>query len=187
MSGGRIDLFVIPHKGLRWWMAELSSRLGATDFTDAPATAASLAELSAFLDELDAHSLHEETFIAPFMERRGADRFPAWEAEHRALDVAVAALRRQSAELTQLGTDHPNVAGLGLGLYRAFARFAATTLLHLDEEETTLMPLLWSVCSDADLAGLMDGFRARFSAEAMRLYTRTAPAFTTGERALLGV
>ena len=183
----RIDLFTTIHKGLRWWLGDLSARLGALDLAD-PIEAARLAsELIECLDTLDAHSEHEETFIAPLLDARGAGRTVDWHAEHTSLDAMASALRRQAGGLTSLQLPDPQRAGTVLELYRSLCRFASAVYLHLDDEETRLMPLLWATSSDEELAGVMSAFRARHSEESARLYARVAAAFTPRERALLEV
>ena len=183
----RIDLFTTVHKGLRWWIGDVNAKLGASDLSDAAALEDVLSHLVDCLDALDAHSGHEDAFIAPMLDARAAVRVAMWHSEHEALDAMTLALRRQAQKLRELAPDHPRAAGLGLELYRAFARFSSEVLLHLDEEETRIMPLMWSVCTDEELVGIMSAFRARHGEDATRLYARLALAFTPAERALLGV
>jgi hypothetical protein len=183
----RLDLFTVIHKGLRWWIGDLGARLGATDFTNAAEAILALKEVVECLETLDAHSLHEDSFIAPVLDARAASRGLPWHDEHEALQAATTALRRQVQELVNLGPTHAHATGLGLELYRAFSRFASDVYLHLDEEETRLMPLLWSVCTDEELLAIMTAFRSRHAAESAVLYARVAAAFTPSERALLGV
>lgn len=182
----RPDLFTTVHKGLRWWMSTLSAALGAIDASDVPGREALLDDLLRYLDALDAHSLHEETFIGPLLDARGGTRVLAWHEDHAALEEMCGSLRRQAHAL-RTACDAAQTHGLALQLYRSFARFSSAMLMHLDEEETTLMPLLWSVCSDEELAGAMLAFRARHGEEAAALYARLAPAFTPRERDQLGI
>src|SRR5687767_6756663 len=89
----RIDLFSTIHKGLRWWIGDVSARLGATDPSDGEAYRAVLAQVLDCLDELEAHSGHEDTYIAPMLDARAATRAVAWHGEHEALDAMTRALR----------------------------------------------------------------------------------------------
>jgi hypothetical protein len=182
----RIDLFMLVHKGIRWWLGTVNAVLGATDFE----TSGSVAALEA-VDELfvalEAHALHEDTFIAPVVAAHAPERAAAWAAEHRRLEHVEAALRDHVATLRAVGPSHPTARATGLALYRGFNRFVAETLAHLDEEETELMPLLWATCSDAELVAIMTSFKARFGAEAAGFFRRAAPAYAEPERALLGV
>lgn len=182
----RIDLFTLIHKGLRWWMGDVSAQLGATDFTD-PAAATSLEDLIACLETLEAHSTHEATFIAPVLDARSPYRGQPWHAEHASLDAQAETLVRQARELRAAGATHPQATAIGLELYRAFARFTSEMYLHLDDEETRLMPLLWAVCTDEELTDILTAFRAAHGPESAILYARLATAFTPAERTLLGV
>lgn len=183
----RIDLFTLIHKGLRWWMGEVSATLGATNFRDKDRTEDALQELIACLAALDEHSEHEDDFIAPILDARTASRTAGWHEEHARLESAAAALRLQASELRALGVEHPRAEALGLQLYRSFALFVSQMSLHLDEEETKVMPLLWSVCTDEELLGIMTAFREQHGPSAALLYARLAPAYNVTERSLLGV
>ena len=183
----RIDLFTLIHKGLRWWMGEVSAGLGATNFRDKEQMEDALNELQACLSALDEHSVHEDGFIAPVLDARSPARTAGWHEEHAQLEQAAAALRAQARELDALGVDHPRIEALGLQLYRSFALFVSGMSMHLDDEETKVMPLLWSVCTDEELSGIMTAFRERHGSSSALLYAKLAPAFNETERALLRV
>jgi hypothetical protein len=187
VHSNRPDLFTTIHKGIRWWMGDVSARLGATDYLDAAAASRSLDELGRFLDMLDAHSEHEHTFIAPYLDERAPERSRVLHQEHSDLNDLTQTLRRQASALGVLAPGHEMSANMGLALYRAFGRYSSTVLHHLDSEETVLMPLLWSICTDEELGGIMTAFRARHGAESAVIYARVALAFSPQERAILGV
>jgi len=183
----RSDLFTLIHKGLRWWMGDVSARLGSTNVQDASCLHDVVMELLDLLEAIDEHGQHEETFIAPVLDARANYRSRDWHEDHVILDRLTASLRSQAESLLEGGAAVAQQPKLVLDLYRAFARYTAEMFVHLDWEETTLMPLLWSVCSDDDLAGIMAAYRAAHGAEAAVLYARIAAAFTSDERELLGV
>jgi len=182
----RIDLFTLVHKGIRWWLGAVGAVLGATDFTS-PGSTSALDAVEELLAMLDAHALHEDTFIAPLLAERAPERAAAWEGEHRRLAQLEESSRDQVATLRERGAAHASAGAAGLALYRSFSRLAAEVLEHLDAEETDLMPLLWATCTDAELATVMTSFKARFGAEAATFYRRAAPAYAAPEREMLGV
>lgn len=182
----RMDLFATVHKGLRGWMGQVGARLGATSFVG-PSRDDVLQELGELLQTLQEHALHEDTFIAPLLQERGTDRHLQWQGDHRRLGEAEISLRHQLEALMRLGGDHPVAEAAGTSLYRAFNRFVAETLVHLDYEESVVMPLLWATCTDDELRGVMQRFLDRFGAESAKFHKRVAAAYTQAERARLGL
>jgi hypothetical protein len=63
---------------------------------------------------------------------------------------------------------------------------AAANLLHLDYEETVVMPALWTVAPPSALADVMAEFNAAHP-EAVRLFHRWPAALTPTERSNLGI
>jgi hypothetical protein len=181
----RIDLFTFVHKGIRWWLGSVGAMLGTVDFTSR-GFVDRLDALTDLLGGLDAHARHEDTFIAPTLRARAPGRAAAWDAEHGAFERSERELRALISKLRELEPSHDTGAA-GLALYRAFHRFAAEMLMHLDREETELMPLLWDTCSEAELAAIMTSFKAECGAEATAFYRHNAAAYTPSEQALLGL
>jgi hypothetical protein len=182
----RIDLFTLVHKGIRWWLGSVSATLGAAEVTSR-GFVAQLDAVADLLAGLDEHARHEDTFIAPVLRLHAPERATAWAAEHHAFEQAERELRAMLAKLRDLDPSDGAARVAVLALYRAFNRFTADMLLHLDREETELMPLLWARCSDAELAAIMTSFKAQCGVEAASFYRRNAAAYTQSERVLLGV
>jgi hypothetical protein len=182
----RIDLFTLAHKGIRWWLGSVSAMLGAAELTSRE-LAAPLEAVVEVLAGLDEHAHHEDTFIAPVLRLHAPERATAWAAEHHAFEESERELRAVLAKLRDLDPSDGAARGAVLALYRAFNRFTAEMLLHLDREETELMPLLWARCSDAELGAIMTSFKAQCGIAAASFYQRNGAAYTPSERALLGV
>jgi hypothetical protein len=97
--------------------------------------------------------------------------------------LMVRSARRHLDRLAMTGEAPP---GELLTLYRSFQRLAATNLMHLDDEETRVMPALWVAAPPDALSDVFARFRAAHP-EAVDLYRRWPDALTTDERQLVGV
>jgi hypothetical protein len=100
------------------------------------------------------HASLEEKFIHPLLAERvpgGADRL---EEDHRVMhkqfDNLVACFR----ELKKKPSDFEQRDELSLEFYRAWSRFISFYLDHIDFEEDHVMPLLWKLCTQDELAGM---------------------------------
>jgi len=181
-----VDLYTLPHKGFRFWIADVATRLGAADLTDAAAGALLVRDADTLLQQLLAHGDHEDTFIHPLLARLSPDIERTLESQHHQLEPALDGLRRQVGSFHD-ALERSTVAGVRLALYRSLQRFAAANLLHLDFEETVVMPLLWSTTEPAELQAVMADFRQQVGAEVMAMYGRTRTAYTSAELAALGL
>lgn len=182
----RIDLFTTVHKGLRWEMGRVMAALGSAQFS-APSAAGVVEKLELFLQTIDKHTHHEDELIAPLLRLHYPDKFLTWQGEHRKLEAFEATLREQIEDVRDSGPSDPMIESKGLSLYRAFARFAAATLEHLDMEETLIMPLLWHACTPEDIGGVMTKFLHLYGAEAARVHAQFAAAYSPAEKVKLGL
>jgi hypothetical protein len=175
-----VDLYTLPHKALRDAMGRAGTLLAATE----PSTAAtSLAVVADVLDQLEAHGAHEDEFIQPVLAAHVPDIEADIAAQHRSLTAAIGGARRHLDRLTATAEAPP---GELLTLYRSFQRLTATNLMHLDNEETHVMPALWVAAPSDALSDILARFRAAHP-EAADLYRRWPDALTPVERQLVGV
>lgn len=150
----RVDLFTHIHKGIRRGLFDLSAQAGATDWTDAAQVSELATAWDRMVELLHSHTEHEDGFIFRLLDGRPeASDLP--EDDHRDLDDLLADLEERFALLRL----HPE-AGEGLRWYRDLNRYIGTTLHHLHEEETVVMPALWRTRTDEELLDC----RARFLA-----------------------
>jgi hypothetical protein len=158
----RIDLYSLPHKSLRHALHEAGAVLGSGDA--GPARTA--------LELLASHGGHEEEFIHPLLDRHLPDLAETMRSQHRELDA-----RLERVHVALDGTDP-------VAAYRRYHRLVAWNLGHLDEEETIVLPALWSAVPDAALADVFGAFRAAHP-EANDLYRRWPEPLTVDERQLV--
>lgn len=175
-----VDLYTLPHKALRDAMGRAGTLLAATEPSAATTSLVAAADV---LDQLEAHGAHEDEFIQPVLAIYLSDVEADIARQHRSLLAAISGVRRQ---LDRLAATTEPAPGEWLTLYRSFQRLAATNLVHLDDEETRVMPALWVAAPPEALSDIL----ARFSAahpEAADLYRRWPDALTPQERRRVGV
>ena len=174
------DLYTLPHKPLRQAVSDIAVVLGATD---ADGLAAAAEPVSAVIDALQSHASHEDHFIEPVLDRFLPDLALEIAVQHSRLGGVVEAVRRQLDGLTAAAVTPP---GGPLALYRAFQRMAAANLVHLDHEETVVMPALWAAAPPEALIDVMAAFNAAHP-EAVQLFHRWPHSLTPTERAAFGI
>ena len=149
LAAGRWDLYGPVHKGLRRRHAQLLQRIGSADF--AGDITPLLADLRGHLQMAAVHLIDEEIHIHRRLDARAPDATVMLESQHNghrhhldALEEAIRALEAQSHRTSLCGHS----------LYLAFTRFVAEDLLHMAHEEEVTWPLLCSLYSDDELAGI---------------------------------
>jgi hypothetical protein len=164
------DFYGPIHKGLRFALCGLLTRLGAVDPADGPAVAAVLADLRLQLSISAEHLDHEAR--AP-----GASRALAQDhAHHRASFVAL------RAAMAAVEATEPRGPALHR-LYLAFSRFVAEDLAHMAEEEEVTLPVMQALFTDEELLAIEGRIQAGIPPEALLTYARImAPAAHPGER-----
>jgi hypothetical protein len=175
-----VDLYTLVHKPLRQAVSDTAVLLGATE----PDSLTAVVEpVSTVIAELLGHASHEDHFIEPVLDRVLPDIALEIAAQHAHLGRAIDAVHRQLDGLTKEPAVPP---GGPLALYRAFQRMAATNLVHLDYEETVVMPALWSAAPPEALTDVMAAFNAAHP-EAVELFHRWPDALTPTERGAFGI
>jgi hypothetical protein len=174
------DLYTVAHKSLRLAVSDAGALIGAAE----PESVGDLIEpVSSVVADLLAHADHEDHFIEPLLERHLPDLCIEIASQHERLGASIDAVRRQLDALT---SSHVVAQGGPLSLYRAFQRMAASNLMHLDYEETVVMPALTRAAPDGALTDLMSEFNASHP-EAALLFHAWPEALTPTERANFGI
>ena len=172
---GRPNIYHGIHKGLRLGHARLLERIGATDFADAEAAAATVAAVREFLTLAHGHLETEETIIHPAIEARDpaatAHAHEGHEDHERAFDDLEALLRNVGS---------PDA---GRALYLRYARFAAADLLHMEGEETELLGILHRLFTDDEIRAIEGRIVGAIDPAKMMGYLRLiVPALNPVER-----
>jgi hemerythrin-like domain-containing protein len=148
-----IDLYTSTHKGQRLKFSEISNAAGTLNMNDPNKLNSLEVALVSFRDHMYQHASLEEKFIHPLLAQRvpgGADRL---EADHRIMHKQFDNLVACFGELKKKPTDFEQRDELSLEFYRAWSRFISFYLDHIDYEEDHVMPLLWKLCTQDELAG----------------------------------
>jgi hypothetical protein len=178
----RHNLYGPVHKGLRLALSGLLIRLGATDFEDAVAGAATLAALRDQLSLGASHLDHEEAAIHPRLAARSAQAAALLDQQHQEHHQAFAELDTLMAALETAEPAHRGAAAMRL--YLRFSVFVADDFAHMAHEETVVNPLLWSLFDDAELMAMEGEILASIPPDEHLAFTRLMiAAMNLGERA----
>jgi hypothetical protein len=151
----RTDLYGLVHKAQRHRLFALGHELGTADLGD-PATRTRLAsavrEIAAMLAD---HADNERRYIHPLFATLGG---------------AAEAIEREHRDLEALLARWLEIVGHGRWgeLYPATTRLIGAYLLHTDAEERAQAEVLWPRYTDAELAAVMDRFKAERDPAAAR-------------------
>src|SRR5688572_6655557 len=164
-SGGRLDLYRFPHRGLRAAMAEALVDVGTASATPEGLDAvANTIEALAFLCKK--HLEHENKFIHPALEQRTPGSARNTADDHVGHERAIERLYLMVAELRSR-PDPAEARQLLDQLYRTLALFVADNLEHMDLEERHNMRVLWATYTDSELRELEQALVASIPPDAM--------------------
>jgi hypothetical protein len=177
----RVDLYRLPHRGLRAAMAQALVNAGTASI-DPQSLAVVANEVEALAVLCKKHLEHENTFLHPAMElrtpgssRNTADDHIGHERSIERLNGLVRQLRtRPAASRARHLLDQ---------LYRTLALFVADNLEHMDLEERHNMRVLQAVYTDAELLALEHALVASIAPDIMLKFMRwMLPAMSAAER-----
>lgn len=157
----RVDLYGPIHKGLRWALARMVSRLGNETMTDPVRAASLLDDLDELLTFCSDHIRHEDLFIHPAIEARRAGAAAGLASSHVEHAETISELRFIMNTLRTAPSD--TIRPLTRTLYLCFGAFMAENFAHMAEEEEITQPLLEELYSDEELVGLHTNLMAQLS------------------------
>jgi hypothetical protein len=160
----REDLYTLIHKVLRTQLFEVCVQAGATDYGDPHAVFELQDAWQRFDTMLRSHSSHERDYIHPALTVIVPGGTDELDAEHEQVHELLDQVATQFARLT---AEHEAEAArrVGLELYRALNRLAAIALPHFDAEETQLMPRLWALLTDQEIAQIRASIMASLTVD----------------------
>ncbi len=190
----RENLFRPIHKGVRSMVYELGLRLGVADFAD-PAQSNEIAQqlkrdLSSSVSNcilclLQAHSTHEEHDLFSAVKPFDADVVALMMTEHGEIARRIHALGKTCDALIPL-TDRARRIEVGDRLTLEANDLFALYLAHLNNEEATLVPVMWERFTDEQLRALRAGFYNHIPLERFEAWMRwTLPALNVNELEVL--
>lgn len=178
------DFYGPIHKGLRLAQTQLLVRLGACGGDDAGELTTLLGDLTVLLHMAEHHLANEDKWVHTALEARapGSTQRLAQSHEHH---------RQAFGELESLigqaeAAEPADRARLMRRLYLRFTLFVADDFAHMAEEEQLMLPVLQSLFTDEELAGIEDRILSALSPEEIVGFGRLMiPAATRADRIAL--
>jgi hemerythrin-like domain-containing protein len=182
----QIDFYTGPHKGQRSEFSKISKAAGTLNINDQNARSALEEELGMFRESMYLHARLEEKFIHPLLSTRipgGADKL---NEDHKIMHKQLDELLACFGEIKKKLADFEKSEELSLEFYRAWARFTAFYLKHIDYEEENVMPSLWKLCTNNELFETFKKILAdQTPKELMDNLTLILPAMNPKERVMI--
>jgi hypothetical protein len=186
----RENLFRPIHKGIRSMIYQLGRRLQTTDFTDEAAARAITKDLRENLEQtanncifclLNVHSRHEEKDLFRPVRALDPDVVGLMMKEHAEIVKRIRMLARTCDEVVAA----PSVARrleLGDRLYQETNDLFAFYLQHLNNEEATMVPVMWEHFTDEQLRRMRNKFHSSLPPHQLEVWMRwTFPALNPNE------
>lgn len=129
------------HRCVRNALYSINVAVGSTNYEDPKALKALQTQVNDVFAFLRAHAINEEVNIHPFVQKCGAG-LERLEEAHAVFGRDIDAMDEKMNAIVRMSPKERAVAGPEL--YRQLARFIAAYLLHLDDEEYVILPVLMS-------------------------------------------
>jgi hypothetical protein len=153
----REDIFNPIHKGIRSMIYELGAKLQRTDFTNVSATDAIISQLKYNLRSANSTCivcmLHEEQSVFPQIAPYDSKLVDTLIQEHVEITRQIVEISRISDEILQL-KDNALRIEMGTRLNRMANSLFAFYLTHLNNEESTILPLTWKYLTDDQIRAI---------------------------------
>jgi hypothetical protein len=158
----REDIFTPIHKGIRSMIYELGTKLQKTDFTDVAATNAILTQLKHNLQSanstcivcmLHEHGGHEDQSIFPQLAPFDSKAVDMMIQEHVEITQQMVEISKVADELSQLNDKSQRIE-MNNKLNSMVNNLLASYLVHLNNEEATLLPLTWKYLTDDQIRAI---------------------------------
>lgn len=178
-----LDLYGMPHKGLRLVFSRVLERLGNADLGDQVARAEVIGAVEESLWMLEQHIEHEERFIHAALERRRPGSAARLDGDHDEHERFIAELRHLCAAIVTSSEALPAIARK---LYLRYAVFVAENLVHMDREEQVTQRFIDELFSLEEQQALEAELIASIPPNVMMAFLRyMVPAISRDERVKL--
>jgi len=179
----RINLFENTHKGIRNGFSQLSFLAGNTDYTK-PEPVKKLYDLGkdVFL-LLNIHAAEEDEMIMAELEKKAPNSTKHDIEEHEAIEAEQQQLEKMLDEIYDGAMNHGDMTVLGNRFYFEINLFYSQYLIHMADEETDTMNMLWENFTDEELAQIRKRSIAQFTPEvAMKWQSFIIPSLSPVQR-----
>jgi hypothetical protein len=183
MNPQPVDLYTPAHKGQRARIFQFSQKAGTFRYADQAALRRFHEELNTIRDEFRLHATLEEKYIHPILSDRVPGGAKKLNQAHRDMHEHLDNLVHHLETLKGNGTHFEKQREMGLEFYRAWNRFIAFYLTHINEEEEEVQPTLRALCEDQELTNAFNAIVGSMSpAELMGMLRMMIPAMNPDER-----
>ncbi len=178
------DFYGPVHKGLRLAQSQMLARLGACDGRDTEVLTRLIDDLVSLMHLSEHHMENEERWVHTALEARAPGATARLAQGHQRF-------RRNAEDIEalvgQVEATYPEARGPFMKqLYLAYSLAMAEDFDHMAEEEQLILPILQSLFTNAELAGIEDRIVSAIPAEQKIAYGRfMIPAATQDERVCL--
>lgn len=178
------DFYGVIHKAIRLAQSQLVVRLGACGGDDPAELSAVLDDLAGFLCLAEHHLANEDLHVHTALEARAPGstvRLVQDHAHHRETfeELETLIVRAHNADAQDLGKALRD-------LYLRFTRYVADDFTHMAEEELLMLPILQSLFTDEELAGIEHTIRGALSPDELMGFGRLiVPAVPRADRIAL--
>jgi hemerythrin HHE cation binding domain-containing protein len=182
----RFKIAEAPHKGLRNALSQLSFIAGSINFTD-KGKVASLYELGKDIFMLlNGHANDENTIVLAELEKKvpGASKHDL--NDHEEIEAIQSKLESDLESIYNRTMAGKDTTEAGAEFYQAFSRFHSRYLMHMDDEETVTVRMLWDNFTDDEIIAMRNTIISRFKPEVMMKWQQfILPALGPGQRAAM--
>jgi len=148
----QLDLYAGIHKGQRSRFFDIMMKAGTMDYNDKDSLDKLYSELTTFREHMRLHASLEEKFIHPFLSKRVPGGARKIEEDHRRMREQFDDIVEQFEEIRTKAAESDMRRELVLEFYRAWNRFISFYFYHINEEEESVQPTLWKICTGNELA-----------------------------------
>jgi hypothetical protein len=190
----RENLFRPIHKGIRLMLYQLGSQLQATDFTNEESSNRLVTRLKLDLGSaisdcilclMTTHARHEESDIFAHMSRHDPDVVALVMKEHRDVAVAILGVSKTCDEVVE-ATGRDRRIEVGDRLVQEVNDVLALYLVHMNNEESLLVPVMWERFTDEQLRSMRLAFYDHIPLPLFEKWMRwTLPAMNQEELVVL--
>lgn len=152
------DLYHEVHKGLRYALFQLVTRVGSADCTDAQARSAVADQVRFVIHLLTEHHDHEDAFLEPVIQARAPKLAPMLADGHTEVEQDLVEIELRTDRLA--ASTRIEAVTAGLDLYACLGVFVARYLAHMALEEGAVMAALRDTCSIEELFQIQVALRS---------------------------
>lgn len=178
------NLYHEVHKGLRYALFQLVTRVGSTDCTDAQARSAVADQVRFVVHLLTEHHDHEDTFLEPVIQVKAPKLAPMLRDGHTEVERDLVEIELCTDRLAS--STGIEAVTAGVDLYADLSLFVARYLAHMSLEEGAVMAAMRDTCSIEELFQIQVALRSSITPDIMCEFLQVLmPALNSEERATM--